>query len=288
MRSILPYITIFTILAIMLAGCALLPAPTEPAASLIESAQTDSPETLGPTTESTIPAESTEATACKLSIAPGEYRMRYRDADSGDYLDYYLFVPKNAVENMPLIIFLHGDGEVGRIDVLQNYGMIAQAKNIFGDEYPFLAIQPCTRSRSWIDHSIVQTLMGLIEATVSEYAVDSKSIIVTGHSRGAIGVWNLISLYGDYFSAALPVSCGNEKAMNYDVCTAVPVWAFAGDADSGEQHYQQTMRKIVDEIVKRGGNAEFTVLEGYAHRDTVRAAYTYETFEWMLTAGGVG
>ena len=150
-------------------------------------------------------------------------------------MEYYTFIPENATENMPLVIFLHGDGEVGRIWALENNAMMTSVREIYGNSFPFIAIAPCTRSETWIDWTIPDTLMNLIEYVVTTYCIDTDHIIITGHSRGAVGVWYYINTYGDYFSAA------------------VPIRAFCGNYEEFERNYSYTMSVQIEEIVHGGG-----------------------------------
>ena len=202
--------------------------------------------------------------------------------DGSDYLDYYLFIPENAVENMPLIIFLHGIGEVGQVDLLEDHGMIKKAKEIYGDSFPFIALSPCTNTTSWTKYAVPDTLKALIDDIAVKCKIDPDRIIITGHSLGAIGTWNMVSLYGDFFSAAVPISCGIDQPMDYANCANVPIWAFAGTVGEYEVNYNNAMHHIVDRIVSYGGNVRITVLSGADHEMTLLAPYTPEFFQWML------
>ena len=198
------------------------------------------------TTPETIPPEPS------LGIPAGAYPLKYDDPDSYAYFEYYAFIPENATENMPLIIFLHGDGEVRRFSLLENNDMMVSVREIYGDEYPFIAISPCTREESWIDWPIPKTLVKLIEEVAETYAIDKEHIIITGHSRGAVGVWHMINTYGDYFSAAVPISCfcWNEFQMN--TILDVPIRAFCGNQESFERSYSRLMREQVDDLFLAG------------------------------------
>lgn len=251
--------------------------------------QENPPTTQAPATTAAAATEAvTTAPAEEVSTWPaGSYKETYSTGESEEsYLDYYLFIPENATRNMPLIIFLHGDGEIGLIDNLESYGMIEGAREIYGNDFPFIALSPCTRTNSWIREDISQLLMGLIGDVVNTYHIDESRIIITGHSRGAIGTWDLISRHGGYFSAAVPVSCNNETELNLENCAQVPVWAFAGDQGEIEQDYADFMGIAVDRINAAGGNAKMTQLEGSWHIDTDTGAYTREVFDWMLSFGG--
>ena len=222
-----------------------------------------------------------EITPEPLNIATGDYMETYTDDMTGDWLDYWLFVPENATTNMPLIIFLHGDGEVNNIMTLKNFAMIKQAKEIYGQNFPFIAISPCTRTYSWIKGNIPTTLKGLIDSVVETYSIDTERIIITGHSRGAIGTWHLVDMYSDFFSAAVPVSCDSESPIDVANCVSTPIWGFVGGGDYYD--YGVNMQSLATQINELGGNAQITVLNSCSHGGTKDAAYTIETFEWMLS-----
>lgn len=238
-----------------------------------------------PTTEATtVPTTVPETipTVPSLNMEAGAYPLKYEDAENNTDMDFYLFIPENAVENMPLIIFLHGDGEVGRFALLENNSMMVCVREIYGVSFPFIAIAPCTRSETWTGWTIPDTLLKLIEDVVGTYHIDPEHIIITGHSRGAVGVWHMINTHGDYFSAAVPVSCICWEDLNFDVITQVPIKAFCGNYEDYERWYSNLMRKQIDEIVQAGGDAEFILHQGATHVQTPGLSYTEELFQWML------
>lgn len=217
-----------------------------------------------------------------LDIASGSHLLTYNDDSTGDYLDYYLFIPENAVINMPLVVFLHGDGEVGQPELLENYGMINCAREIYGNAFPFIAISPCTRVQSWTDGTIPQTLKNLIDQTVEYYSIDQNHIIITGHSRGAMGLWYMISTYGTYFSAAVPISCGASVQLDFETCATVPILAFVGDTGEDEYRYRLAMERIIYCVHAAGGVAELQILEDTTHGKSTHVAFSAAVFKWML------
>lgn len=227
--------------------------------------------------------EPSTAPAFIFPLDSGACLETYTDDETLDYLDYYLFIPENANADMPMIIFLHGDGEVGNPEKLADYGLIRAVRDIYGENFPFIVVSPCTRTASWTSGSIPQTLMGLIEHLSERLSVDKDRIILSGHSRGAMGVWNLISTYGDYFAAAVPVSCGAETTLNMENCIKVPVRAYVGNLGEYENMYRTRMFNIVQKMVEYGGTAELIVLENRNHGQTAHDAFTQDTFTWMLS-----
>ena len=210
----------------------------------------------------------------------GTYIERF-ETDSY-YLDYCLHIPDGATKNMPLIVFLHGDAQNWEVTALKNREIIQNLRAIYGDAFPFIVLSPSTREHSWTDGEIPSALMQLIDATAEKYCVDRNRIIVTGFSRGAVGVWWLASNYPDRFSLAVPVSCDDEFKVDPATLTSVPIIAYVGDSRNDYGRFGERMTELVDGANTNGGNATLTVLENTNHSQTCAAAYNEYLFERML------
>lgn len=276
MKHIIP---LYILLCILLVSCGFDAAPTE---SDVLTEESSAAEMFVPTTvpETVLPTE--RPTEDVPYFPSGNFCSEF--ISSSDYaMDYWLFVPKNALPQMPLVIFLHGIGEVGHVDALENDGPMVSAREIYGDTFPFIALYPNSKIESWLTDPVPETLMELIESVVCAYSIDTEHIIITGHSLGAIGTWNMISSYGDYFSAAVPVSCGCDALLDFASCAKVPIWAFVGDSDAFEPKYEAGMRRLLYNINQQDGDCRITILTGDDHEKTKISAYTVETFQWMLS-----
>lgn len=253
---------------------------TEPSEARSQTAPTIPSSASIPT--STEAADSVVVSPPSLALPAGAYFESFRDDDLKESMDYWYFIPEGAFEGLPLVVYLHGDGNVGLPASVETSGFISFAKEIYGDAFPFIVLQPCTSRYSWIDGNLPQTLMCVIDTIANKYAVDRTRIMITGHSRGAIGTWHLINAYTGVFSAAVPVSCGNQTALDYEQCSQLPVWAFAGNIGADEQRYHEVMSYIVQSLKAHGGSAAMTTLSGFSHGATLAGAYSKETIEWML------
>ncbi len=277
------------LLSLLLAGC--VPESTEPStfttAPTSVPVETTQPEQTVPVTETTVPETTCETiptvpTIPALSTPAGSYKLKFEDIENDTYMEYFAFIPENATENMPLIIFLHGDGEVGRIDSLENNSLMVSVREIYGNEFPFIVISPCTRVKSWIDWTIPGTLKNLIDDVVLTYHIDPEHVIITGHSRGAVSVWYMANTHSEYFSAAVPVSCYAWTALDEDKITQIPIRAFCGNVEDFERQYSYSMQDQINKIYSWGGDAEFTLHDGARHYQTPGLSYTPELFQWML------
>lgn len=115
----------------------------------------------------TKPTEPATEPDLAIAVQPGAHCGVSTDDTTGDYLEYYLFVPQDAVLDMPLIVFLHGDGEAGNLASLEANVLITKLREFYGDNYPFIVLSPCTRTASWIKGTIPSTLKYLIDEIVN-------------------------------------------------------------------------------------------------------------------------
>jgi predicted peptidase len=100
-------------------------------------------------------------------------------------------------------------------------------------------------------------------------------------SGGAVGVWNIVSKYGDYFSCAVPVSCPGY--VNPESYKNVPVRAFVGGASDDYNTYYWSMVGTVNQLKNAGLNATLEVIPGGTHGSTYHTVYSKkDVIEWML------
>jgi len=225
---------------------------------------------------------STFPTTESIDIPAGSYSLRFESEQTNEYMDYWINIPKNPQIGLPIIVFLHGKQEIDRMDLLEKYGIVSVTEELYDDDFPFILLVPCTHEYGWTSSSVAATLKELIESVCEEYDADPSRIIITGHSLGSIGTWNMISRYGDFFSAAVPISCGSEGTIDYANCGKVAIMAFCGNDGEYEMKYNWAMRALVSKINEAGGNAVMNTADGANHDDTVTIFYTKELFDWML------
>ncbi|MBP5656658.1 Ig-like domain-containing protein [Candidatus Saccharibacteria bacterium] len=205
---------------------------------------------------------------------PVQKQLNYKHSN-GHNLDYWLNVPKGATSGMPLVIFLHGDGEVNRPAAVKN---LKQVKYMMSST-KFISLAPVTKTTDWRSSHIQLALKGLIDKTIADYKSDTKRIYVWGFSRGAIGTWHIVNRYPKFFAAAVPVSCcgGGTTASNFKT---TKIWALVGGLESD---YKHCMKSLVNSINNAGGSAKYTELGGQTHGSMSGAINYPEVVDnWML------
>lgn len=159
------------------------------------------------------------------------YQTKLKSNTTIGYLSYLPPAYKASNEEFPLMIFLHGLGQIGsNLDGLLYYGppkLIHQGK--WPADRPFVVISPQTPSvfgSSWNTALIDE----VIEQVKSKYRIDNSRIYITGTSMGGNGTWTYAMDYPDKIAAVVPI-CGwgsTGKACNMK---NVPTWAFHNDGD---------------------------------------------------------
>lgn len=181
----------------------------------------------------------------------------------------------------PLILFLHGAGEVGgTLEDLRKMAKTHSIPKVAAEkaDFPFVAISPlCPKDREWTD--LHPSLINLLDKLKKKYRIDPERVYLTGLSMGGGGTWSLAMEYPERFAAIAPV-CGYGDTSKVGRIKELPVWAFHGEKDDIISiHYQQV---LVNALKAAGGDVKFTVYPEVAHDAWVKAYETPELYDWFL------
>lgn len=195
----------------------------------------------------------------------------------GVKMEYWLNVPEGSHSNGRLVMFLHGDSEVGSSSKVKGLPQVQFPEKYQGDKY--ILVAPITTASDWNSSSRVVTLKAILDKVADEYKVNKDEIYITGFSRGAIGTWNLVNAYPGYFKGAMPVSCcGNINANNFKSTRVLAISGSTGQ-DAG---YINCMQANVDKILAAGGVARKITYNRYGHGETQMKMDYQEAFDWLF------
>lgn len=153
---------------------------------------------------------------------------------------YYVYTPSyyhelnNAV--FPLLIFLHGKGEIGNSDtnavILDKILVHGPPKLIQKGEWepphPMIVVSPQCHEGEWDAIKLKE----FVEYILKNYNINVKRIYLTGLSMGGFGTFGFIGTHGDasLLAAAVPI-CGSGVINQAEYFKSIPLWAFHGDED---------------------------------------------------------
>ncbi len=198
-------------------------------------------------------------------------------------MDYLLYLPPgyelaaDSERQWPLMLFLHGIGEVGSNP--HKVARIGPPKRIErGYDFPMIVVSPQNDGRFdyawWND-----LLIALLDDLQTRYRIDPDRVFVSGASLGGFGAWNLACAHPERFAAAVPVA-GFGYPSEVSRMRDVPVWAFHGRRDRVVPIARG--RVMVDALRAAGGTARWTVYEDVEHSAWHRAFRDPELLAWLL------
>jgi predicted peptidase len=232
-----------------------------------------------------------------------------REVKIGDQTyGYRVYVPKNRnpKKNLPVMLFLHGNGVNGTDNERQVQGI-----NEIVDKYPkffnFIIVFPQARPNTiWIGDMTAQALKAL-DQTVEEFNGDPKRLYLSGFSMGGYGTWTTAALYPNKFAALVPVAGGiippfqipafMKKTFPPEIVTILdasdpynalakrignkPVWLSHGSED---ESVSVTESRKISEALKKNGNKNvfYTEYADTNHNGVFLKAFTEPKFyQWL-------
>ena len=193
-------------------------------------------------------------------------------------VNYWELVPPNISKKPALVVFLHGSGECGNPSGMLRTGLPKFMNNGSLNSYDAIFIAPNTSNCSW--SSDATSTKELIDYVVNEYNVDRNHIIITGHSLGGNGTWDMVSRYPGFFSAAVPVSgCPNVGVEKY---LDIPIRSYVGASESS--YYKNCNTNYVPKINNSGGNIQYILVPSPndTHGAVINVYGDSELINWML------
>ena len=219
----------------------------------------------------------------KIVASPGV------DEGKSGNMTYYVYVPNNATPNLPLIVWLHGDG--GSASGAKNNPLGKTAENA---GHPAIVVSPhspnlgSAGNKGWYEAGHLEEVKAIADKVCEEYQCNKSNINIGGHSRGAIGTWMMVSKYGSYFHSAAPISCcrsGGFKPQNFK---GIKVWAMrgsgAGSGSGNDDIYGSCMSSSVNSVKPYAKALKYTILPGTTHGGAgSNAVNNKEMVTFMLT-----
>lgn len=212
-----------------------------------------------------------------------------------DAFQYFLYTPKNAAENLPLVVYLHGHNTAYMTN-LQDDGIFVGLREGASRKEPAYILAPflppeLDLGAKGMWPGIEPSIMELIEQVVTSCNIDRSRIYFVGGSMGADSAVQIVAAHPDTFAGLAGIVPFHylspmrkwETGWGEQFQT-VPTWFIIED-DKDAKDMAQT---AVDEINAAGGQAWVNVLEGKDHGQAtsyVKANQMPEIYNWLLSIG---
>jgi poly(3-hydroxybutyrate) depolymerase/lysophospholipase L1-like esterase len=189
-----------------------------------------------------------------------------------DKLPYRIYTPENVTEEIPVLIYLHGETRKGSDNESQMYNAQYMFDEMMSaDEDCILVAPQCPTDSTWSDMaSTVEALAQSIENA------DSDRIYIAGYGEGANVCYDLLE--SGVFAAAVPINgTGDTSKAEAIADTNAAVMAFNG----GEE--DENARDMIKALISAGSkNAEYSEIYSEGSNVQEQAAKSGVT-EWLLS-----
>src|SRR6187402_722464 len=192
--------------------------------------------------------------------------------ESTSGLNYLQYLPKqhDASKKWPVIVFMHGSGEINAAGNLLNNLTKHSLPRLVEDptwDWPFIVVSPQIDNAGWLSHSA--QIGAVLDKVVQSYGGDPNRIYLTGLSYGGVGTYAVGIALAERIAALMPVTPGGTVA-NWDQrakITGKPIWLFVGTKDN---EYAKNS-SLVGELEQSGASPFFKYTYAFAdeYKDVV-------------------
>ena len=214
---------------------------------------------------------------------------------------YYETLPARyslTTKKYPLIVFIHGIGELGTgLSRLNCCGLPYHIKGgtfpakflVGGKYYSYIVISPQFRVRP-----SAANVQSVIDYAKSHYRIDAARIYVGGLSMGGGSTWDWSVVYGQNAAAIVPVCAGTKPTTTLAANVAsknLPIWSLNSSSDAVVpiQWGKDWISWIDSRNTTYASKTKLTIWSGLSHNGTWGKAWNpvtkvdgYNVYEWML------
>lgn len=239
----------------------------------------------------------------------------------GAFLSYELFRPPGhaAAGPLPLVIHLHGFNEGlstnrnRRYSIFEDLAYATQHRNFdrYGfspgcngcprptpeeqelldlaaeqnDAYSAYLLTPFIQNGGGWNGDRLAVAREAIDYAVSNYAIDTDRIYLSGFSSGGFGAIGMLAGYPDLFAAGVSLAGGGFPSdALVDSLVEQPLWMFHGAADGAVP--VSASSDLADALTAAGGNPRLTLIPGGGHDASWQTAYAdrqQEFYPWLFS-----
>jgi len=162
--------------------------------------------------------------------------------------------------NLPLLVFLHGIGEVGtNLKLVLRHGPLKQLQDGVNIGEPKIIIHPQNPSSAWS----IQEIDEVIEYCKKTYPVDVNRISLMGISLGGLGVWTYAQSpeHVKKLACIIPICGGGNDPSKANVLVADGIPGWAAHAENDPTVNQIITKRMVEAVNNLAGRSQILFSE---------------------------
>ena len=205
-----------------------------------------------------------------------------------DNFDYQAHIPQmKTLENLPIIVFLHGIRERGAGGFIQKEGMFSTIIKQYLKPIPGVVLLPqCRPGKYWSDPVMERMVLRAIEQIAGEFRADTNRLYLVGVSMGGYGVWHLASAHPQKFAALVSI-CGGSPIVKGERFSPIaqkvgktPAWLFHGAEDTVVPVSES--REMVKALKAHQTDVKYNEYPGVGHNVWLNALTEKQLLPWLL------
>ena len=217
----------------------------------------------------------------------GEFSDRTMTDESGEHR-YVIYTPPgfDRRQTYPLVLFLHGSGELGTDNQKQMKVGLGPALREEPARCPAIVLFPQAESKARVPIEVWAPnqpdgarALAILKRAEVEYKLDLDRIYLTGISMGGIGSWRQAAADPKRWAAVVPI-CGGGNSAHADRLINLPIWCFHGGADFVVP--TAFSRQMIQAIEKAGGKPKYTEYAGVGHDSWNQAYREPDLWRWLF------
>jgi len=184
---------------------------------------------------STVVASIAVTSALLAATSTGQAQVQQTVEQEGA-LRYLQYLPKShdPQYRWPVLVFLHGGGEIGTdITKLLGHSLPALVEQD-GWDWPFIVVSPQLDSGKWFERSADIGI--LLDRVAADHGGDPNRTYLTGLSWGGIGTFDVGILLADRWAALMPLCSNAANGAPWEQrqkLVGKPLFVVHGTADAG-------------------------------------------------------
>ena len=187
---------------------------------------------------------------------------------------YFVYGPENVSDlngvSLPLIVWLHGRGEIGTSGGILGSGLFKVVNDWSKynlDPIPAIIVAPQTPEQGWSNSRNINTIKALISYAKDKYKINSNDITLMGHSMGGNGVITVSRQMKDTYSALVIMSGGSNTKVGNDADYFSKI-KMRGFAENNDYKYFFTSAQRENDFVLYNGTSHGGIPQKAMTEDT--------------------